>query len=61
MVIFGVFSNYMNLGITLTCMVDATFYEKAEVVARPEECPNFMENTTELGYTVWAKWMVNYF
>ncbi|KAI6184588.1 Glucuronosyltransferase [Aphelenchoides bicaudatus] len=57
MIVFGVSScNYMNMGITLTCMVDAQFYEKNNVIAHSEECPNYAENRTELGYKGTLQW-----
>ncbi|KAI6171261.1 MFS domain-containing protein [Aphelenchoides bicaudatus] len=57
MITFGITScNSMNLGITLTCMVDARFYEKENVVTTSEECPGSVENRTDLGYTGNLQW-----
>lgn len=55
LLLMGVFTvtscNYMHMGITLTCMVNASTYERPSIV-KSQQCPSLDVKSEELGYTV---------
>lgn len=48
--------NTMHIGVTLTCMVNASNYETTAVVNH-DQCPNVVGRPEELGYTVQDSWL----